>query len=200
VDQQPERVHVGGGGDLVGGEPFRRQVGGRAEQLAVGLDLRPADDGREAEVDDLRAGRGEHDVGRLDVAVHQVLRVRGGERGGHLGQRPQRRPRRQRPVGESLGEGTAWQQLHHHVRHRPAVIAARLAVVVHVGDVRVPQPGGGLRLGLDPGAGDRTGGVPAGEDLQRDRAVEHEVVRAPHHRHAAGAEAILEPVAVVEDL
>ena len=39
---------------------------------------------REAEVEQLRAARGEHDVARLQVAMNDTLRMRNGERLGDL--------------------------------------------------------------------------------------------------------------------
>ena len=69
------------------------------------------------------------------------------------------------------------------------------AGVVHLHDVRVHQLRGGQRLA--PEAGDEAVvlGEVLGQQLHRDLALEHAVQRAVHRRHAAGAEALVEPVA-----
>jgi hypothetical protein len=54
IDQQAQRVDVGGGYHLPAGEPFRSEVGGRAADLAVLVGLRLTGDGGEAEIDHFR--------------------------------------------------------------------------------------------------------------------------------------------------
>ena len=52
----------------------------RRRQAGAGGGTEP----REAEVEQLRAARGEHDVARLQVAMNDTLRMRSGERLGDL--------------------------------------------------------------------------------------------------------------------
>nr|BFE71399.1 hypothetical protein GCM10020092_047000 [Actinoplanes digitatis] len=104
--------------------------------------------GRDAEVEHLRAGRGEHDVRGLDVAVHDPLRVRRGEGRGHLGADPDGDAPVEQPGVEVRAQGLPLDQLHDDVRHL-AIRCRRGAEVVHAGDVRVREPRGGPGLGAD---------------------------------------------------
>ena len=182
VDQQADRVHVGGRADLAALEPLRRQVGRRAQQAAVGVDVVLADQGRDAEVDDLGARGREHHVGRGDVAVHDAARMRGGQRGGDLGADPHGgRPGQPPYPGQHGGERLAVDQLHDHVRDGLTVDGGRLAVVVDVGDVRVTQPRGGLGLRTQPASERGIGAGRRRQDLHRDLSSEDLVEPSPHH-------------------
>jgi hypothetical protein len=118
VKDESQAVDVGGGDDRAAGEPLRGQVGRGTPEDVGGL--RVARDGGDAEVHDLRAGRGEHDVARLDVAVHHPAHVRRGQRGRDLRADQQRGRYRQRPGREPLRQRGAVDQLHDHVRQRLA--------------------------------------------------------------------------------
>src|SRR6266511_265135 len=191
VQQQPEGVHVGGGHHLAAIEAFRGEVGRGTPEDSLGQRVgRLPGHRRDAEVEHLRAGGGEHDVAGLDVAVHQPARVRGGQRGGHLRAHQQRGGRRQRAGPQPLGQGRAVDQLHHHVRDRRPGAVGRLAVVVYRGDVRVRQARRRLGLLADPGARHGVGTLRAGHHLHCHLAAEHLVVPAPHHGHAPAAEAL----------
>ena len=85
VDEHTQGVDVRGSGDVAAEEPFGCDVGRRAEDRAVIVEIGRARSGGDAEVDDLRAVGGEHHVGRLDVTVDQAVVVQGGERAGDLG-------------------------------------------------------------------------------------------------------------------
>ena len=62
-------------------------------------------------------------------------------------------------------------------------------------DVRVLQVGRGLDLGQEP-LGANHGGQFGSQDLERDVAVVFDIVREIDGRHAAGAEFVLDGVAV----
>ena len=77
----------------VGGGLLRRHVGGRAERAADlrdggvrGIGARGGDGFRDAEVADDGAATGEEHVVRLDVAVHDAVLVRVGQRFGDVAQ------------------------------------------------------------------------------------------------------------------
>ena len=107
----------------------------------------------------------EEDVRRLDVAVHDALAVRRGERGRDLLARGERLRRRQRPALERLPQAPAAQVAHHEVR------AVRLSpVVVERDDVRVLDPRHELRLGLEAADELRVVGQRRADDLDRDLA------------------------------
>ena len=97
VEDRAKREDVGSGVHLVSFELFGRHVRQRPCDeawgcLAAGECTAPRRRGgpgectepREAEVEQLRAARGEHDVARLQVAMNDTLCVRSGERPGDL--------------------------------------------------------------------------------------------------------------------
>ena len=187
VEQEAEGVDVGRRLRRAAGPLLRRQVGGGTQDRPVPLPHR----GRDPEVDDLDpAAPGQHHVGRSHVPVHQPLRVRGGQRRGDLGGHPHGAAPRQRPGADAVRQRLPVDQLHHHI----GGTVAALAVVVHVGDVRVGQAGGRACLPAHPAAQLRIGDQLGRQELHRDRPPEHLVVPAPHHRHPAGAEPLDEPV------
>jgi hypothetical protein len=73
-----------------------------------------------------------------------------------------------------------------------------LAVVVHLGDPWCVQPTVGPRFGaqLDP----KPLAAGLGQHLDRDRAVEHFVVRAPHQRHATAADQLGQPITAADHI
>jgi len=189
VEEQAQRIHVGGRADHAAADAFRRQVRGRPVHLAADA-VRLPGARRDAEVDQLHAVRGDHHVAGLHVAMHDAAGVRGAQRVGHLRADRHRGTPRQRALGQQIGQRPAVDQLHHH--ERQAVLG--LAEVVHLDHVRVAQPGGGARLDPDPVQQHRVGGRLRGQHLDRDLPVEHLVTSPPDHRHAAGAEPLGQPV------
>jgi hypothetical protein len=99
-----ERVHVGGERDLLALGHFGGQVGGGADERARGRPGDVLDHPGHSEISDLHGVVVTHEqVRRLDVAVHDPGRVRGGERGGSLGTETRDLPIRQpTAVGEYL--------------------------------------------------------------------------------------------------
>ena len=74
VEEQPERIDVAAGSDLVTSELLWRHVGGRASAN------RFARNASEAEVSDSNLPGGiEHDVGRFEIAMDHAALVSGGE-------------------------------------------------------------------------------------------------------------------------
>ena len=69
----------------------------------------------EAEVEQLRAGTRQHDVRRLDVAVHHAGGMSGRERVGELDRDGQPLIERERATREACGERLAIHQLHDEV-------------------------------------------------------------------------------------
>ena len=105
VEHDAEREQIGARVQLLAARLLRRHVGDRAERRArAGQDssatprsaaastpptgVRPRRQLRQAEIEHLRvAARRDEDVGRLDVAVDDALRVRGVQRVGNLDRR-----------------------------------------------------------------------------------------------------------------
>nr|WP_281369010.1 hypothetical protein [Nocardioides ungokensis] len=96
---------------------------------------------------------------------------------------------------QHLPQRGALDVLHHDVRRR--LVAGRvLAVVVDLGDPRMVQHAGQLRLRSYPGP-DRLVGAATAQHLHRDGSVEQRVVRQPDGPDAAGPDQLMELVAAV---
>ena len=128
VQDGAERENVGPGVDRATFRLLRRHVGGRAHDNArLGrhradgrFGRRQLDQFREPEVEHLRASvAGDHDVGRLDVAMDDAAAVGDRKRAGDLHRVIQCRGNRDRPLGEQPIERRAVDQLHRDER-RPA--------------------------------------------------------------------------------
>ena len=98
-------------------------------------------------------------------------------------------------VAQQLGARVAGDVLHH---DEVLVVALVEAEVEHLDDVRVHEPRGGERLAAEARDERRVVGQVLGEQLHRDVALEPLVEREVHGRHAADAEAALEPVAACD--
>ncbi len=127
--------------------------------------------GGQAEVDDLDAGRGDHDVARGQVAMHHPPAMGHGQHVRRGGRDPHRLRPVQRAVGEHLGERHPGQQFQHHVRDHRAVRERRLAVLEHPGHARVPEPIGDQRLTPHVIARRRVVGQARREHLDRQLAA-----------------------------
>nr|WP_246178830.1 hypothetical protein [Actinomadura decatromicini] len=138
VEGASEGVQVGAG---VGGASFvllKRHVVRRAEHASRRGELaRRLRGPGDPEVADFHAARGRHEVGGLDVAVHDAPAVRVGERLGDRGTRLQHPHDGQaaRAGGQNRGEVGAVEQLHHEVR-----VAVVLPDVVDDGDPPMLEP------------------------------------------------------------
>ena len=106
----------------------------------------------DAEVHDLDvAVAGDHDVGRLDVAVDDAAAVAVVQRAQDAVDQLGRALRQQPPIGaQQVAQRAAVDVLHHDVRHGRA-LGRVLARVVDRDDRGVVQRRGGLRLPAEPG-------------------------------------------------
>jgi hypothetical protein len=130
----------------------------------------------------------EHDVGRLQVAVHHAVVVGELQRAGDLHDDRDRLGQRQ-PVAHPLGQQAAVQVL-----HRDVVDVVVLDDVVDADDVRVRQPRHRPPLVEEALLGVGVGQA-AAHDLDRDLAVERTLHRQIDGRHAARTELADEVVA-----
>ncbi len=145
---------------------------GAGRRHARGLEL------GEAEVEQLDAALGQHDVAGLQVPVHDPLPMRLIQRVGDLHAVAQRLLEGQRPLGEAVGQRLALDQLHHEVIH-----AVLVADVVQRADMRVGQGGDRLGLALEAELQLRVLRQVRGQHFDRDRPVEPRVpglVNLPH--------------------
>jgi hypothetical protein len=144
-----------------------------------------------SEVDVLVRPRRDEDVGRLDVAVHEAERVRGGEAGRDLGHDPHGVCGVERPVGaDERAEVGALDEAHGQ-EERPFDLAG----LVDRDDVRVVDRGRELRLALEALAEARVVSALGRDQLERDRSLQDELRRAIDDAHAAAARALLDAVA-----
>src|SRR6185437_7067693 len=93
--------------------------------------------------------------------------------------------------GQDGRQRLAVDQLHDQVS--PAELGG-LAVVVDPGDARVGQAGRVPRLGPDPGQERLVAGPPGGQQLDRHGPVEQAIFGTPDLTHAAGRDAVGQPV------
>ena len=201
VEQAAGGVDVAAGVDLLAAGLLGREVlrgadhGGGLGHRGAGVGHRAGD----AEVHHLHvAGAGEHDVGRLDVAVHDALLVAVGQRGEHavgdlhraLGHQPV-------AGGEQLAQRRALDVLHHDVGHRVAVELV-LAGVVDGDDRRVVQRGGGLGLAAEPGLERRVAGQVRAQHLDGDGASQPGVMAEVDLGHAPASEQLADLVSTAQ--
>ena len=141
-----------------------------------------------------------HDVGGLEVAVHDTGLVRLGESGHHTARDGHHAFDRQ--LALALQDGR--QVLALEVRHRDVLEAVDLADVVHADDVLVRDLAGEQQLLLEPllehAGGGRIVGHLGPHGLERHGHAQFGVPRLVHRAHAAGAEQLDDVVAITEVL
>ena len=198
VADDAERVDVAGGG----GVPAERLLRGdvlRGAHHHAGLRHRRGVDGLgDAEVGELHlTGRGDQDVARLHVAVHEARGVRDLQRPPGLLEHVEGVPQRQPPGALEHGvQRFAGDHLHHQVGGATGVVEFGLAVVVDAGDAGVVQHGDGARLGAEPLDELGVRRELRLEHLDGDLAAEAGVRRLPDLAHAARGDESLKTVAV----
>ena len=153
------------------------------------------EDFRKSPVHDLHlAERADHDVGRLEVAMHDAAGVGVGHRLAHLlegGDEPPAVGRRVGPRPQQLLESFPLDELHGQIR--PAV--GQGAEVVDGGDVRVLEQAGDPRLVDEPAGGVGILGEPILEHLDGDLAAEGGVGGQEYDAHPAAGDLVPEDVA-----
>ena len=199
MQERAEREKVGPRVRLASFELFGRHILQRAEDGPFLGDLRPGgerghsgggirrrlgtDRLGQPEVHQLHAGRGEHDVRRLEIAMHDPLPVRLVERVGDLDAAAHRLLERERAALQGFVEGPPLEVLHDEV-----VGVALASDVVKGADVWMRQLGDGPRLAFEALADGRRRHEARRQNLDRDGAPEAGVAPAVHLAHAAGAE------------
>ncbi len=136
----------------------------------------------EAKVEQLHAMRGEHDVGWLEVAVHDTPPMCRGEGLGHLGSELERLHHRQRTALEAGGEGLALGEL-----HDQEFDAGVLSDVVQRADVGMIQRGGGMGLALESLAAFWTRRHMSRQAFESDDAIQPRVSGSVDLAHATDA-------------
>jgi hypothetical protein len=173
-----------------------RQISGRAQHRPI-----PGQGHRRRRLDDAEVGHlhpplstNQH-VGRLDVAVHQPLSVRGRQRCAHLhpklGSPPGRQPAL---VGQQLGQALAGHILHHQI-----VLSGIRAAVEHGHDVGMAEAGRAAGLTPEPLHEHRVLGIGRAEHLDRHLPLQHPVAGQVHPGHPAHPQQRAQPVAAVKD-
>ena len=180
-----ERVDVGARVDALAADLLRRDEAERSDPAARAAD--PTRRGLalgQPEVGQVRVVLGaEQDVRRLDVAMHEPVRMCGIQRAADL----RDDLRRARRLERALGAHERPQVRPVDVAHDDEQHALALARVIDRDHVRVLDRR--RRLGLRDEARAEVGllGERRGDDLQRDDAVEVEVPRAVHDAHPAAS-------------
>ncbi len=195
VKTDAEAVDVGALVNVLGaGELLRRHVLERAHGMMVARDLQPAlrlGQVRQAEVGDLHLLLAvDHDVARLDVAVHHAVPVRVGQSGEDLFADLQHLVRRE----FSLPAQAILQRLALDVLHHDEIGLAFAAAVNHADDVRVIQVGEDRRFPLEPLDEELVLGEIFRKDFDGDGAVEGQLPAAENDGHAAGTQERLDDI------
>ncbi len=133
----------------------------------------------------------DEDVGGLEVAMDDPLRMRGVQAGRRVGEHRDHISPGALGRCEPAREIDAVDELHHHEHPGGAVLERVAADVEHLHDVGMGQPGERPRLAGEP-LGARGGGPL--HQLDRDVAAELGVVRPPHLAHRTRAEDAIESV------
>ena len=134
------------------------------------------------EVEQLRARLRQHDVARLQIAMHNAVPVRLVERVRNLNPVTDRLLHGERSFLESPGERLPLEIFHDQEGH-----ALVVADVIERADVRMTELRDRLRFAIEPLPKLRIDGHAGGKNLDGDRAVEARVRRPIDFAHPAGA-------------
>jgi hypothetical protein len=126
-----------------------------------------------------------HDVGRLDVAMHDMSRVSVSKAFRQFLQDVETPHQRQHRRSQLFTERCAFHELHHDVW-----MAVVLANVVDLDDVRVTQEAGGACLLHEPAPHLLVGGTVRVQEFNRDEPHNMRVARTKDDTHAALTETI----------
>ena len=190
VRQSTDRVHVGAVIDGRSGELFGRHVVQRADDVA-GPRNRPGTGAGDPEVENLHRARLEaHDVGRLDVAMHDAHRMGVVQAGADILEDRQLLP----DADDALLPDELQQRLPQHVLHRDERTILVLADIEHRHDVGMLQPAGGSRFTSKALA---DGGIVEAllEQLDDDLPIDGRVTGEIHRAHAAVSDQPLDVIA-----
>ena len=162
-----------------------RVHGGAAERLVrlCRTDSCGRQEFREAKIEELRAARGQHDVGGLQIAMDDSVAMRVVERAGDLVRVGQRQVQRQRPVRQSRGQRVTLEVL-----HDEEVDLVMTPDIVERADVRVGQRSDRFCFAGEPGAHLLIERDAARKNFDCHRTIETGVGAAEDFSHASGAE------------
>ena len=168
----------------------------RADDIAAVRHRRLRDSARDAEVGHLRVAVSHHeDVVRLDVAVHEIVRMRVRERFRDLAGHAQGLADREVPLlADIVLEGAA-----RHVFHDDVVVAICHADIVDVDDIRMREAC--CRLGLTLEFIDEFLVLLElfMQDLDGHRPIEKAILCLVDIGHAASADQLFEFIALIQD-
>nr|BFE75625.1 hypothetical protein GCM10020092_089260 [Actinoplanes digitatis] len=201
VCDRAEGVNIGCRGDVALGDLLGRHVERRADDRVEAGHAGHGGGAGHAEVDKDHGAVGLDDqVAGLDVAVHRAVLV-----GGVQGVARLRHDRHGLGDAEAAlllepgGERLAVHIRHHEVSAVVLVVGVPGAVVVDLDDAGVAEGGHHPRLAVEAGGELRVGEHRGAQHLDGDRAAEHHVGATPHVTHATGGDALVQPVAVVQE-
>src|SRR6266480_186939 len=195
IRDHTEGIDVGASVERLGAGLLRAHVMWRADGHPGARELAARRRLRDAEIgDDGQPVLVEHDVVRLDVAVHDAAFVRVGQGARHLHQDlPDLRRGERAARGQHGRQRLAAQELHHEIDH-----AAGLADAIDRDDARVLELGGRLGFPLEPldellveREGER-------QDLDRHIALQLFFARLEDNGHPAAAQLLEDLVLVVQ--
>ena len=199
VEEHAQGVDVGAGRDLALGDLFRGRVGRGQQRIAGaselgdrGLAVVGLQQPRDPEIQQLHlAAGGDHDVGRLEVAMHDEVGVRVRHRCQHVEEELEAGVETHPPTVAVRIDGLAVHELEHQVR----LANRRDAGVAQLRDLRVREPGEDAPLAGEAifARAPHQGGV---EQLDGHPAFEAPVsaLRHPHGAHPPVADRCDQPV------